>query len=173
MREHHEVDEKLRIAPVGWTILKPHLFLQNLLRAADAVRSDRRLLAPMGSIRLPLVDTRDVGAAAAVVLSDPGAHAGKEYALTGPVAVNYGEVASALTTVAGHEVAYEAVEADEFEARLRAAGIPDWRAYDLAHIASAYGAADNVVSADLAKLLGRQAKSLSQFLEDHRIAYSD
>jgi uncharacterized protein YbjT (DUF2867 family) len=168
MREHHEVDEEVRKGPAGWTFLKPHLYMQNLLRAADAVRREGRLAAPMGSNRFPLVDTRDVGAAAAMVLREPAAHAGKEYALTGPVAVSYEEVAKALTAVIGRAVTYEAIAPAEFDARLRVAGMPDWRAYDLAHIASAYGANENIVSPDIAMLLRRQPRSLSEFLEDHR-----
>ena len=172
MREHHEVDEEVRKGAAGWTLLKPHLYMQNLLRAADAVRREGRLAAPMGRNRFPLVDTRDVGAAAAMVLRDPAAHAGKVYALTGPVAVSYEEAAKALTSIAGRVVTYEAVAPAEFEQRLRAVGMPDWRAYDLAHIASAYGDRENRVSPDLATLLGRQPGSLLEFLENHRSAYS-
>jgi uncharacterized protein YbjT (DUF2867 family) len=172
MREHHEVDEEVRKGRPGWTLLKPHLYLQNLLRAADAVRHEGRLAAPMGRNRFPLVDTRDVGAAAATVLCDPAAHSGKEYALTGPSAVSYEEVAKALTAFVGRAATCEAVAPAEFEQRLRAVGIPDWRVYDLAHITLAYGASDNVVSPDLAMLLGRQPRSLSEFLENHRNAYS-
>jgi uncharacterized protein YbjT (DUF2867 family) len=172
MREHHEVDEEVRKGPAGWTLLKPHLYMQNLLRAANAVRREGRLAAPMGPNRFPLVDTRDVGAAAAMVLRDPAAHAGKEYALTGPFAVTYEEVAKALTTIADRAVRYQAVAPSEFEERLRTAGMPEWRAYDLAHIASAYGASENIVSPDLAMLLSRRPRSLSEFLEDHRGAYS-
>jgi uncharacterized protein YbjT (DUF2867 family) len=172
MREHHEVDQEVRKGPVGWILLKPHLYMQNLLRAADAVRREGRLAAPMGHGRFPLVDTRDVGAAAAVLLRDPAAHAGKEYALTGSVAVSYEEVAKAMTAITEHPVAYEAVAPPEFEDRLRAAGMPEWRAYDRAHIASAYGATENSVSPDLAMLLGRQPRSLTEFLEYHRHAFS-
>jgi hypothetical protein len=68
-------------------------------------------------------------------------------------------------------VTYEAVAPPEFKDRLRAAGIPEWRAYDLAYIASAYGASENIVSPDLAMLLGRQPRSLYEFLKDHRNAY--
>jgi uncharacterized protein YbjT (DUF2867 family) len=172
MREHREVDEEVRKSAAGWTLLKPHLYMQNLLRAADAVRREGRLAASMGRDRFPLVDTRDVGAAAAMVLCDPAAHAGKEYALTGSLAVSYEEVAKALTAIAGRAVTYEAVAPAEFEDRLRAVGMPDWRAYDLAHITSAYGARENLVSPDLAMLLGRQPGSLFDFLENHRSAYS-
>jgi uncharacterized protein YbjT (DUF2867 family) len=172
MREHHEVDDEVCKGPAGWTLLKPHLYMQNLLRAANAVRREGRLAAPMGPNRFPLVDTRDVGAAAAMVLRAPGAHAAKEYALTGPVAVSYEEVAKTLTAMADRAVTYEAVAPPEFEDRLRAAGMPEWRAYDLAHIASAYGDGENIVSPDLAMLLGRRPRSLAEFLEDHRGAYS-
>jgi uncharacterized protein YbjT (DUF2867 family) len=172
MREHHEIDEEIRKGPADWTLLKPHLYMQNLLRAADAVRHEGRLAAPMGRNRFPLVDTRDVGAAAAVVLDDPAAHTGKAYALTGAVAHSYDEVATALGAVAGHAVAYEPVTPEDFESRLLAAGIPEWRAFDLAHIASAYGAAENAVSLDLPTLLGRKPRLFAEFLEDHRDAFS-
>lgn len=172
MREHHEIDKAIREGPADWTLLKPHLYMQNLLRAADAVRREGRLAAPMGRDRFSLVDTRDVGAAAAVVLDNPAAHAGKAYALTGPVALSYDEVATVLATVAGHAVTYEPIMPEDFESRLLAAGIPDWRAFDLAHIASAYSAAENAVSPDLPMLLGRKPRSLAEFLEDHRNAFS-
>jgi uncharacterized protein YbjT (DUF2867 family) len=77
MREHHEIDEEVRKGPAAWTLLKPHLHMHNLPRAADAVRREARLAAPMGRDRFPLVDSSDVGAAAAVVLDNPAAHAGK------------------------------------------------------------------------------------------------
>jgi hypothetical protein len=50
----------------------------------------------------------------------------------------------------------------------------DWRAYDLAHITSAYSAGENFVSPDLPMLFGRQPGSLFEFLEieNHRSAYS-
>lgn len=172
MREHHEVDAEVREGPAVWTFLKPHLYMQNLLRAADAVRREGMLAAPMGDTRIPMIDTRDVGEAVATVLRNPAAHVGKEYSLTGPVAVSYEEVARALTAIAGREVMYKAVAPADYEERLRAAGMPDWRAYDLAHIASAYGVGENIVSPAIGTLLGRQPRSLSEFLEDHRTIYS-
>jgi uncharacterized protein YbjT (DUF2867 family) len=172
MREHHEVDEDVLQGPAAWTLLKPHLYLQNLLRAADAVRRDGLLSAPMGESRFPLVDTRDVGAAAATVLRDPAAHAGRTYNLTGPAAYSYDDVAAAMASVAGRAVSYEAVPPQTYEARLLAAGLPAWRAYDLAYIASAYTPSDNIVSPDLAMLLGHAPRSLATFMEDHRALFS-
>jgi uncharacterized protein YbjT (DUF2867 family) len=168
MREHHAIDEEVRTGPASWTLLKPHLYMQNLLRVADTVRKDGWLAAPMGVERYPIVDTRDVGAAAGIVLRNPVAHAGRTYTLTGPAVHGYDDVAAALSVVAGRAVAYEPVSPQEYEARLQAAGMPGWRAFDHAHIASAYTPSDNAVSPDLPVLLARRPRSLSEFLRDHR-----
>lgn len=172
MREHAEVDTALRASGMAWTLLQPHLYLQNLLRAAEAVRIEGVLAAPMGERAFPLVDTRDVAAAAAAVLRDPGAHAGRTHVLTGPARCGYAEVAAALARLAGRAVRYEAVPPESYERRLRAGGMPDWRAFDLAHIASAYEAADESPTPDLTALLGRAPRSLAQFLADHRDAFA-
>jgi uncharacterized protein YbjT (DUF2867 family) len=173
MREHNEVDQEVRHAAADWTLLKPQLYMQNLLRAAEAVRRDGVLAAPMGDERFPLVDTRDVGATAAAVLAEPAAHAGQTYALTGPAAPTYDEVAGALADVTGRPVTYQPVSPDAYEARLLAAGLPDWRAFDLAHIASAYAPGDRVVTPTLQQLLGRRPRSLVEFLRDHRALWSN
>lgn len=167
MRDHNTIDEEIQNGSASWTLLKPHLYMQNLLRAADAIRGDGQLAAPMGINRFPLVDTLDVGAAAAVVLGNPAGHSGRTYLLTGPVAHSYDEVATELAVVAERAVAYESVSPDAYKARLMEAGIPDWRAFDLAHIASAYNPSDNEVSPDLQLLLGRNPQSLSEFLQGH------
>ena len=171
MRDHDDVDALVRTSGARWTLLKPHLYMQNLLRAADAVRRDGVLSAPMGKGRYPLVDTRDVGAAAAAVLADPAVHAGATYLLTGPRALSYDDVAAAIAAVAGRRVEYEAVGAGVYEERLLRAGLPAWRAFDLAHIAAAYSGADNDVSPALEFLLGRTPRSLQEFLADHGDAF--
>ena len=48
MREHCEVDEEVRKCSAEWTFLKPHLYMQNLLRAADTVRARRSVCRPNG-----------------------------------------------------------------------------------------------------------------------------
>ena len=168
MREHEQVDARVRAGSAGWTLLRPHLYMQNLLRATAAVRATGTLTAALGGILVPLVDTRDVGAAAAAVLLAPAAHSGRTYALTGPEAVGYAEVAAAIGRVAGRPVRYVAAAPDDLEADLRAAGVPGWRAFDLAHIAAAYAPGELTVGSDLPRLLGRPPRSLAAFLADHR-----
>lgn len=170
MRDHQEVEQRIRSGTTSWTFLRPHLYMQNLLRAAGVIRLNGRLTAPMGGLRMPFVDTDDVGAAAAAVLLDPSAHAGATYMLTGPAPESHDGVAVALSRLLERPVEYEPVTPEAYEASLLAAGTPDWRAADLARIASAYVPADLSVSPDVPALIGRPATSLEAFLEAHREA---
>ena len=102
------------------------------------------------------------------MLAHPAAHAGMTHVLTGPQDVTYADVAAAI---AGLRVEYESVEPGIYEARLLAAGLPAWRAFDLAHITAAYSPRDLEASPTLGALLGREPRSLSDFLADHRDAF--
>jgi NAD(P)H dehydrogenase (quinone) len=168
MRDHHAVEERLRSSGMAWTFLRPHLYMQNLLRFAGPVAEEGRLAAPMGAGAYPFVDTRDVATAAAAVLRAPAAHAGRAHALTGPRAVTYAEVAELMAVIVGRDVRYEAVVPERFRADLEAAGIPAWRAADLAAIASAYSDDDNRPADGVSQLAGRPPAPIERFLEEHR-----
>lgn len=167
MRHHAIVEEELRAGPLAWTVVRPHLFMQNLLRSAEALRSTGLLRAPMGSMRVPLVDTRDVGEAVAEILASARVHAGMVYELTGPAALGYDDVAAFLADAIGRPIAYVAQAPDDYERELLTAGLPPWRAADLARIASAYADEDLVPTPDLERLLGHIPHSLTDFLADH------
>ena len=142
--------------------------MQNLLRFAGPVAAEGRLAAPMGDGAYPFVDTRDVAAAAAAVLRAPAGHAGRAYALTGPRAVGYAEIARQMGEIVGRDVRYEALSPDAFRVDLEAAGIPAWRAADLAAIPSAYTDAEHRPADGVAELTGRPPTPIERFLEDHR-----
>jgi NAD(P)H dehydrogenase (quinone) len=168
MRDHHAVEEGLRASGMAWTLLRPHLYMQNLLRFAGPVAGDGRLAAPMGDGGYPFVDTRDVAAAAAAALRAPVAHAGRVHALTGPRAVGYAEIAALMGEIAGRVVRYDPLPPARFRADLEAGGIPAWRAADLAAIASAYTESENQPVDGVAELTGEPPTPIEQFLEDHR-----
>lgn len=173
MRDHYAVDQMLKASPLCWTLLQPHLYMQNLLRFADSVQHEGKISAPMADRRFPLVDTRDVGAAAAMVLRNPTSHASRTYQLTGPEAHSYGDVANALSAVMQRHIIYEAVSPESFEKKLVESGVPGWRAFDLAHIASAYGPSSCRVSSDIESLLGHGPTPIETFFKDYIGVFSN
>lgn len=91
-RAHHEVESALMSSGTRWTILRPHVFMQNLLGQAPSIVQQARIVSASGDGRIPFIDTRDIAAVAAVALTQSG-HDGKKCALTGPEALSYADIA--------------------------------------------------------------------------------
>ncbi len=77
-----------------------------------------------GHGKASLVDTRDVAAVAAVVLTRTG-HDGKIYEVTGPEALSKPEVFAIISRVTGRRVTYRTVSADVLADAYQRAGWPE------------------------------------------------
>ncbi|MFD9941163.1 SDR family oxidoreductase [Nonomuraea sp. NPDC059023] len=154
-----------------WTTLRPNLFMQGVLNFAGVIRAERRFGAPIGEAPVSLVDTRDIAAAAAVVLTEPG-HSGRTYTLTGPRAVTHAEIARALSEATGHRITFADVSPADFAAAMHQM-LPPWQAdglvEDYAHYAR--GEAADVYT-DLTDLTGQPARDLTDFARDHAAAFT-
>ena len=86
-RAHYEAEQELIASGMRWVILRPHVFMQNLLDQLPAIVREGRIFAASGDGKVPFIDTRDIAAVAAVTLTHSG-HGGKKYVLTGPEALS-------------------------------------------------------------------------------------
>jgi uncharacterized protein YbjT (DUF2867 family) len=122
---HHRVETHLRASGVGWTILRPGFFAQNLADAyrADITRQDR-IYVPAGDGRVAFVDTRDIGEVAARILLAPTEHAGRGYLLTGREAPTFTQVAESLTRELDRRIRYEPASVLGYARHLRRQGLP-------------------------------------------------
>ena len=64
------------------------------------------ILAPIGEGRAGWIDCRDIADVAAATLTDPAAHAGKAYTLTGPELLGMAEIIAALNRASGRAIRY-------------------------------------------------------------------
>ena len=169
-RWHGEIDRHLAESGLPHTLLLPSGFMQNFLASAQTVAEQGVLYGMTGDTRVSYIDTRDVAAVAARVLTSPG-HEGKAYALTGPEALSGDEVAERLSAATGRQVRYVDVPPDTFRA-LAGAGLPGWlvdRLVELNMMMAAGHAAG--VTDEVATLLGRQPRTFEQFAAEHRAAF--
>ena len=173
MRHHAEVEQNLEGSGLGYTVLRPQLFMQNFLRFGPSVAAEGRFSAPMGDRRFALVDVRDVARVAAAALIEDR-HAGATFVVSGPEALSYGEAAEAIGAVVGKRVVYEPAEPAAFRAHLVAErGLPAWRADDLASIASAYGGGTGERVTDVVlQVGGSEPRSFAGFVRDHKDYFS-
>lgn len=105
---HHAVEQHLRQGELGWTILRPGFFAQNLGDAyrADIVERDR-LFVPAGAGRAAFIDGRDIAEVAVKALIDPDAHQQQIYTLTGSEALTFAEVARILSAELDRSIVYQ------------------------------------------------------------------
>jgi len=170
-RWHGEIDRHLAESGLPHTLLLPSGFMQNFLASAQTVAEQGVLYGMTGETRVSYIDTRDVAAVAARVLTSPG-HEGKAYALTGPEALSGDEVAERLSAATGRQVGAVDVPADTFRQALAGAGLPGWLVDRLIELNTMMGAGHAAgVTDEVATLLGRQPRTFAQFAAEHRAAF--
>jgi uncharacterized protein YbjT (DUF2867 family) len=170
---HTDCDRYLAKSGLPYVIVRPNLFLQNIPESTiPSVDGSGTFYADAGQARISMVDTRDVGAVAAVVLTEPG-HAGAGYDVTGPEALSYDDVAAKLTEAMGRRISYADVPDDAVRQALLGAGLTPWFAGALIGLYQDYrrsgidGYAAQVTGT-VAELTGRPARSLDDLLAQVR-----
>lgn len=168
-RQHYVTEQHLAVSGVPWAVLRPNGFMQTLLVGiAATVRERGAVVNPLGSAGIAVVDCADVGAAAAAVLCDPSQD-GRHHVLTGPAAPTYAQMAEDIERITGRTVRVQDVTPEQAGAAARAKGLSDWEAGHLAEMLDLFatGAAETVTD-DLPRLLGRPARTVAEFVADHR-----
>lgn len=173
-REHWEVEQAIQHSSVPWTMLRPHGFMQNWLGdVAESVRAEGVIYSPIGTGRVPFIDTRDIAAVAALVLQRPEAHAGKKYVLTGGAAVGLADLAAALTQVTSRTIIYRPITMEAAQARMAARGMAT-SLIDATLAIAAYqrdGGPTATVSPTVERLLGRAPLTIHDFVRDYRTSF--
>jgi uncharacterized protein YbjT (DUF2867 family) len=171
---HRQVEDKLRNTRLGFTILRPNSFLQNIVAfQAPSIRAQGVFYLAMGNAKLSFIDVRDVGAAAARILMTPEAHAGKTYELNGPGAFSYPEVAQQISQVTGRSVQFIDIPEEAQRKAMLEMGMPDWQVtalLDLQQYYSKLGKGGEVTDT-LPKLLDRAPITLDQFLNENKDSF--
>ncbi len=104
------------------SILRPAWVMQNFSDAHLPV-VDGVITVPTGGGREAFVDAADIAAVAVETLLTPEAHAGAQYAPTGPQALTVGEVADTIAGVTGQAVTHDDIDPDTWIGGAVAAGL--------------------------------------------------
>ncbi|WP_042442772.1 NmrA family NAD(P)-binding protein [Streptacidiphilus jiangxiensis] len=154
------------------SILRPAWVMQNF---ADEHLPlvDGAIVAPSAGGTEAFVDAADIAAVAAETLLDPAAHAGAAYALTGPQALTFQDVADTLARVSGRPVAYHDVDQEAWINGALAAGLPADYAVVLRWLTGAIVSGNgSLPTGDVEKVTGRPATTFRDFAERHAHAWT-
>jgi len=127
MVSHRQITAHLDATGLPATYLAPALYMEDLLAFAGPMRESAEISAPAGHGRVGFVAASDVAAVAAQVLTSPG-HDGAVYALTGPEALRFKDVAGRISTVFAREVDYTDQPPERARAVMLAGGVSGWQA---------------------------------------------
>jgi uncharacterized protein YbjT (DUF2867 family) len=173
LRNHGKGEAQLEDSGLRWTILRPNIFMQNLVAfMAPTVAKESTLYAPAGEALMPWVDTRDIAAVAATVLTSEG-HDGLVYELTGPEALTYKQVAERLSKLLGRQISYVDVPDGAAHQSMVSMGMSPWMAEGM--ITLYHHFKDNGHSAQVLetveRITGHAPRTLSAYLKENEAAF--
>jgi uncharacterized protein YbjT (DUF2867 family) len=170
---HYKVEQWLRVSGLDYTFLRCSFFMQNLNTTHRAEIRDRgEIDVPVGRSKTSFVDVRDIGAVAALALTQPG-HEKQAYDLTGSEALDYEQVASLFSQVLGRKIVYKNPSALGFLIRqLRQNSGPVFALVTTWLYTNTRRGMANVVTGEVERLLGRKPILMRRYIEDYRASWS-
>ncbi len=163
---HAQVNVELKESGLPYTLLKPNMYMQNIMLAAQSIASDGAIYLPFKEGRLGMIDIRDVAEIAAKALTSDG-HEGETYELTGPESISINEVASAFSKVLDKDVNYMNVPMEAARESMLGMGFPEWVAEAFCEYFQNYSeGGGSSVTGDFERLTGKSARAIGTFAQE-------
>ena len=112
-------EQAARESGVGWTIVRPAMFMTNAFQWLPQLRAGDLVRAPFGRVRAAVTDPADIAAVAARALTAPG-HEERVYEVSGPESLTAGDRVAILGQVLGRDLRFEAQTDEEARAEMSA-----------------------------------------------------
>jgi uncharacterized protein YbjT (DUF2867 family) len=171
-RHHRSVEKRIEASGLPWTFLRPNGYMQNLSTSlAPVIRAKGTFYFPF-DFSHSIVDTRDLGAVAATILTEADRHRSQAYPLSGPENLSNAQIAEKLSAATGKTIRFVEIPEAAFRGALLESGLPAPYADDYLDLLRYYrtGGGEGVTP-DVAKLTGRPATSFDQFARDQAAAW--
>ncbi len=165
-RQHAKADAAVVATGLQHTILRPTFFMDNLFNFhGETIRKDGAFYGASAGGSTSYISTADIAASAVAALTDPEAHDGQVYVLTGGEALTDDQVAAHIAAHLGKVVKYVDLPAEHLGAGIAQAGTPSWMVEALLALENvkAQGWAQ-AISPAVTQILGREPEHLAAFL---------
>jgi len=166
---HYKVETYLKEINLQTTFLRCSFFMQNLSTTHQKeIKERNEIFVPVGKAKTSFIDARDIGAVAAVALTQDG-HANKNYDLTGSEALDYWQATKILSEVLGGEIQYKNPNPVYFLIETMRRGTPFMFALVMMglYTSTRFGMAEPITN-EVEKLTGRKPISFKEFANDYK-----
>lgn len=156
-----------------WNTIRPNWFMQNFHTFwLQGIQQQGQIFLPVGKAKGSFIDTRDIAAVAAVLLSSE-THANAAFDLTGAEALDHDQVAAILSRVTGRTIGYTDIPPDAMREGLLGAGLPADYAEFLLLILGFFKAGYSERTTDaVQQITGRAPGSFERYAQDHKAAWA-
>ncbi|MFZ4851151.1 MAG: NAD(P)H-binding protein [Caldilinea sp.] len=164
-----EVEQPVLQAGVPCTFLRPNWFMQAFVDSFMATMAQQgRLCVPAADARISLIDARDIGEAAATVLTTEE-HRAHAYTLTGGEALNFAEIAATIAHACDRPVQYHHEPLETLgETAINAAGGTVTSLKNLNYLFKTLRQGSfATVDPTIEKLIGRPPTTFAHFADEH------
>ncbi len=162
------IDDILIATGIPTTFLRPCGFMQNYATYQSQAIKDGTIYMADGGKSQALIDARDIAAVAARVLTNPSAHAGKAYMLTGGEDFTGAQAAEAISKAIGKPVQHISVPTEAAVATMNQWGMPPFivNVMDSLNKIVSAGYASGI-SPDAESILGRKPRTFGAFVNEN------
>ena len=159
----------LERAGMAWNVIRPNWFMQNFHTFwLHGIQNQGQIFLPVGDAKGSFIDTRDIAAVAAQLLSSEH-FVNAAHDLTGSEALDHHQVAAILSKAAGRPIGYTDIPNEAMREGLLGAGLPADYADFLLVILGAFkaGFAERTTDA-VSRITGRAPIRLEQYAQDFK-----
>ena len=154
---------------LAWNVIRPNWFMQNFHTFwLHGIQTAGQIFLPVGDAKGSFIDTRDIAAVAAKLLSsDDFVNAAHD--LTGSESLDHTQVAAILSKAAGRTIGYTDIPEDAMRQGLLGAGLPADYAEFLLVILGAFKAGYSAgITDSVQRITGQAPIRLEQYAQDFR-----
>jgi len=166
---HYKIEQYLKKVNLQTTFLRCSFFMQNLNTThRQEIRERNEIFVPVGKAKTSFIDVRDIGAVAAVALTEEG-HVGKNYDLTGSEGLDYWKVSQTMSEVLGRHITYRNPNPLSFLIETVRRGIPlRYAVVMLGLYTSTRLGMAKLITNEVERLLGKNPITFRQYVRDYR-----
>ena len=165
--EAERCEQVVQQSGLEWTIVRASWFSQNFSESflIDAVLAGEVVL-PVGDILEPFIDADDIADVAVAALTEDG-HAAQLYEVTGPRLLSFDEAVAEIGKATGRDIQFIPVSAEDYNAGLRAAGVPEDYLWLLNYLFTTVMDGRNAYLTDgVQRALGRSPKDFVEYARE-------
>ncbi|MFD3510425.1 SDR family oxidoreductase [Nocardia sp. NPDC058666] len=168
---HAPGEQAVRDSGLEWTILRPNTFATNTFSWIEPLHAGHPVPNLTGDGRQAVVDPRDVSAVAIAALRTPDHHA-QTYTLTGPTLQTTRDQAADLAAILDRPITVTDITEADARTFMVAAGLPPaFVEGSLIGQSFIRGGHNELLTDDIATVLGRPPRTYAQWAADHRSAF--